>query len=385
MQKMKKWEIDLHNKAHEKRIRSAKSTIPHPQGAVSETRCVSAVSVQSEDDSSYKILKQFNLQQYSKKLIEMNIPDVNILLHYTRKDLQELYDRLKLLPGHSTKFDKMVDVLKRYQGQELISQPSQLSTQTYSQNHTRNVSGHSKKYSCISEDLHPVQIRPSSEFSEAGHTRYSHYESSSQSTKKAKALKLKEELQIAQQKIALLTTELERKKESSCGEGENLHESPSYRSATSACTVDTESCNYAGNTSPLSSVDEESSVYLTESKKNLEDLIGTSEISMREIYKPIKKTRDLFNAGLNLPETYSSESRRESFTLTLKSSSTSIGEIFEDFDCKDSFKSRNSMLGDSVRSKGSITDTLEYSYSGFLSPPLESIVERSLDKSDISP
>ena len=383
MQKMKKWEIELNNKSHEKRIRSAKSTIPHPQGALAEVRCQSTVSVSSEDDSSYKILKQFSLQQYYKKLTDLGIIDVHILLSFTRKELDELYNALKLLPGHSTKFDKMVDVLKRYQSQELTMHPSQISTQQPSQAHSRNASGHVKKYSNISEDFKQLHIRPITQMSEAMNTRYSEADSDSKSSKRAKAQKLKEELQSAQQKIAQLTSELERKKgSSSCGEGEASNGSPSYRSA---CTVDSESCNYAGNMSPLSSVDEECSVYLTESKKNLEDLIGVSERSLRDAHQPSKKSRDLFNPGLNLPVTYSSEERREDFTLTLKSSSTSICEIFDDFDIKDSFKSRNSLLGDSVRSKGSITDTLEYSYSGFLSPPLESIIERSTDKSDISP
>jgi hypothetical protein len=383
MQKMKKWEIELNNRAHEKRIRSAKSTIPHPQGALAEVRCPSTVSVSCEDDSSYKILKQFSLQQYYKKLTDLGVIDVHILLSFTRKELDELYNTLKLLPGHSTKFDKMIDILKRYQNQELTTHPSQISTQQPSQTHSRNVSGHVKKYSNISEDFKQQQIRPKTQISEAMNTRYSEADSDSKSTKRAKAQKLKEELQTAQQKIAQLTSELERKKgSSSCGEGEASNGSPSYRSA---CTVDSESCNYAENMSSLSSVDEESSVYLTESKKNLEDLIGASDRSMRDSHKPSKKSRDLFNPSLNLPDTYPSEERREDFTLTLKSSSTSICEIFDDFDIKDSFKSRHSLLGDSVRSKGSITDTLEYSYSGFLSPPLESIIERSTDKSEISP
>ena len=107
---MKKWELELKNKVHNKKIKNAKSTIKNPKSIIIEISDDETLE-ETRECHLFIVLKKFSLQQYYKKLIEMK-ESSDSLLQKTAKEMDELCEMLKILPGHRAKFNKLVDSLK---------------------------------------------------------------------------------------------------------------------------------------------------------------------------------------------------------------------------------------------------------------------------------
>lgn len=107
---MKKWEQDLKNKIHNKKIKNAKSTIKNPKSIIIE------ISDEETLDDSYDshlllLLKKHSLQQYYKKLLEMKETPQSLMLK-TSTEMDDVCNYLKILPGHRAKFNKLIEFLR---------------------------------------------------------------------------------------------------------------------------------------------------------------------------------------------------------------------------------------------------------------------------------
>lgn len=59
--------------------------------------------------SLYHLLKSYSLQQYTRKLRDMGFADdLSLLATQTDAQISEIYDAIKLLPGHRAKFNNVI-------------------------------------------------------------------------------------------------------------------------------------------------------------------------------------------------------------------------------------------------------------------------------------
>ena len=119
---MKQFESQLQAKAHLKRIHNAKPTLAQNKSKLPDNRLPSQTELQLilhlydlgeyQSIPLYKLLKPVGLQQYTRELILRGY-GVNIsrLTHLTDKDRQKLFEDIKVLPGHTTKFNKILQSL----------------------------------------------------------------------------------------------------------------------------------------------------------------------------------------------------------------------------------------------------------------------------------
>jgi len=108
--KMKKWEENKKLQNHLSKLKTAKP-------AVNTNIPKSAKSSRSSKHSSislYPLLKQFNLQQYHRKLKELGYESKPYLIpELSKKGFQELMSHLKVLPGHQSRFESLCELLSQ--------------------------------------------------------------------------------------------------------------------------------------------------------------------------------------------------------------------------------------------------------------------------------
>ena len=107
---MKKWEQELKNKIHKKKIKNAKSTIKNPKATIIEISDEETLD-ESKESLLFLVLKGHSLQQYYKKLLEMKETPQS-LQEKSSSEMDELCSFLKILPGHRAKFNKLIDSLR---------------------------------------------------------------------------------------------------------------------------------------------------------------------------------------------------------------------------------------------------------------------------------
>ena len=105
--KMQKWELNLKKKIHEKKIKNAKSTLKNPKAVI--------VEISDEDPQEFPneldllpLLKKFNLQQHYKKLTELGETPQSLIMR-SPLEIDEICSLIKLLPGQRSKFNKMIE------------------------------------------------------------------------------------------------------------------------------------------------------------------------------------------------------------------------------------------------------------------------------------
>ena len=107
---MKKWEQEMSQKIHKKKIQNAKPTIKNPKCTIIEISDEEA-SEEGKDSYFYFALKKFSLQQYYKKLMEMK-ESSSSLLEKSSSEISIICEYLKILPGHRAKFNKLLEYLR---------------------------------------------------------------------------------------------------------------------------------------------------------------------------------------------------------------------------------------------------------------------------------
>ena len=91
------------------------SQIPRKQLSTSRNKC--QIPKKSEEDSGLlTLLKKYNLQSYYKVLAEKGF-DQNLknLVYQTESETQALLDSIKFFPGHRSKFESILNLLKKLQ------------------------------------------------------------------------------------------------------------------------------------------------------------------------------------------------------------------------------------------------------------------------------
>lgn len=124
---MKKWEQEQKQKIHNSKIKNAKSTIKTPNSVTLEIESKFA----SEDDAGlFAILKFYNLQQYTKRLSEIGFEhDLKRLAYLSSKEIDEITNIIKMLPGHKLKFVAMIEALKFPKKEEKMSRSNSTNLQ----------------------------------------------------------------------------------------------------------------------------------------------------------------------------------------------------------------------------------------------------------------
>lgn len=97
---MQQWEAERRKRMHDLRVRNAKPTIKR-SGVTTSSQDLPDVALPLQP-----FLKRFNLQQYTKKLVDLGI-STDELMALDRSELKSLCERLKALPGHLSKFEAL--------------------------------------------------------------------------------------------------------------------------------------------------------------------------------------------------------------------------------------------------------------------------------------
>lgn len=201
---LKKWEQDRQKRIHDNKLRNVKPTIKHTHSEPAQPATLLNESLQ--ETALYKLLKSYSLQQYAKKLAEMGYSDgLAALATHSSEELNEIYVILKVLPGHRSRFECVIELLRQLQNRRevrstrrnnsLKSNPRQRPP-AVTQQKERNTSAtrvHTHNYSRVLGDALDL-----------------HSPESSSSLLANEELKLKKELEDAKAKINELTQELKK-------------------------------------------------------------------------------------------------------------------------------------------------------------------------------
>lgn len=125
---MKQFESDMKARAHLRKIKNAKATVALKGGKITQQRSTDQQDLmvlklyEANELNSipiYKLLKPMGLQQYTRELIIRGY-GVNIskLAMLRDADRQKLYEDMKVLPGHTTKLNKIIEYITN-QAQEM--------------------------------------------------------------------------------------------------------------------------------------------------------------------------------------------------------------------------------------------------------------------------
>jgi len=125
---MKQFESDMKARAHLRKIKNAKATVAliggkYTQQRTSEQQDMMVLRLYEANELScipiYKLLKPMGLQQYTRELIirgyGVNISKLALLRDNER---QKLFEDIKVLPGHTTKLNKIIEYITN-QAQEM--------------------------------------------------------------------------------------------------------------------------------------------------------------------------------------------------------------------------------------------------------------------------
>lgn len=333
-------------------LKKAKPTMRYVAGIVTESYQHSLDFIEMVNSSLYNLLKKYNLQQYTKKLLHLGINENRLReLAYDDKSKRELYVRIKVFPGHTAKFEDMMRSLRSEISNRGIDREDIRKTEHI---HRREIQDKRQKEwkSIIARktiDLRHTLVKSSvSEQEKTVRFPKVHKEN----TRKHK---LKEELKLANEKIMELTQELNKRRVSKNMISNDTFIKSSPNSVISLpCTADSES-----------------NQYLSYNSKDLTPCIISKDFLRTSYFSPVKLVSnklpiDRGNFKINFQNKYKNVFHKE-YEASLKkserkkgsrsSSRSSVSCILEEIEYKETTKSRRS----------SFNDSLEYSNSGVLS------------------
>jgi hypothetical protein len=327
-------------------LKKAKPAMRFVAGIVTESYQNSEGFLEMANRSLYNLLKRYSLQQYTKRLLSLGINEENLReIAYDAKKKQELYSILNLFPGHSAKFEKMIWGL-RTKGIELKTgnkernrKIEEISKKTLRETREK---GSKSMLDKKNQDFRLSIVKSSIAIREKTQNRTQDHE------EKLRKMKLKEELEHANKKIMELTQELNLRrssKNSSKAESDSKNSPPSYLSL--PCTADTES-NHLSILKDLTPSTKSSDIHSCFSPIKLPSKLplnrGHFQINFQNKYKNVFHRE--YGKSLHKLE------RRKSRS----SSRSSVSYILEEIEYRDTVKSRSSF-----------NDSLEYSNSGVIS------------------
>jgi len=324
-------------------LKKAKPAMRFVAGIVTESYQNSQDFLEIVNSSLYNLLKRYSLQQYTKRLLSLGINEENLReISYDAKKKQELYSILNMLPGHSAKFDKMIGGLRtkgiefKTGNKERNRKLEEISKKTMREKGSKSMLD--KK----NQDLRLSLVQSSIAVREKTQNRTQDHE------EKLRKMKLKEELEHANKKIMELTQELNCRrssKNSSKTESESKNSPPSYLSL--PCTADTES-NQLSFLKDLTPCTIPRDIHSSFSPIKLPNKLPLNRVHFQINFQ--NKYKNVFHReyGKSLPKLERRKSR--------SSSRSSVSYILEEIEYKDT-----------VRSRSSFNDSLEYSNSGVIS------------------
>ena len=116
---MKQFENELRVKAHLKKIQNAKTTFHNKNIQSShikpedEQQILEIIKLYDANQLNsipvYKLLKHYNLQQYTREMILRGYGvNINRLAYITDNDRNKMFEDIKMLPGHTLKLMKII-------------------------------------------------------------------------------------------------------------------------------------------------------------------------------------------------------------------------------------------------------------------------------------
>lgn len=327
-------------------LKKAKPAMRFVAGIVTESYQNSQDFLEMVNSSLYNLLKKYSLQQYTKRLLSLGFNEENLReIAYDAKKKQELYSILNVFPGHSAKFEKMIWGLRTKGGElktgnkERNRKIDEIAKKTLRESREK---GSKSMLDKRNPDFRLSLVKSSLALHEKAQNRTQNHE------EKLRKIKLKEDLKHANKKIMELTQELNRRRSS-----KNTSKTDSYSKNSPSsylslpCTADTES-NYLSTLKDLTPCTISSDIHSSFSPIKLPNKLpldrGHFQINFQNKYKNVFHRE--YGKPIHKPD------RRKSRS----SSRSSVSYILEEIEYKDTVKSRSSL-----------NDSLEYSNSGIIS------------------
>lgn len=380
---MQKWEIEKQKKIHDCKVKAAKPTLRYQNTAPTDSNLVTSSQEESEIESSlYKILKTFSLQQYFKRLCDMNYEhNIPSLAHLSSPEKEELYEHLHIMPGHKSKFESLFTFLKQLQPRPETTRRSSSINHSNKERTRLPTSGGQRKlsakvgtqredpnaYKHILDKFKNLDLQAESEIYRddalklLGTAKSIGSDTTEHSTEEEK-LKLQRELELANFKIEELRIELERRQYQQKQDA-NI-ESPK----SSARSFDP--------FAPLPEIE----------KRNTEVNVSYDSAKMRSTLHHIdveEMCRSLSKVILKLVKHGMDVEKNRSSDPALRISLASLPDFFDDTSLPESMRSRNSISSNYTSTIGSSLDYSADSISVGRYIELEQIDEASQENSPI--